>query len=205
MATHLLLGFLVSYLGFMPPSMLNLTASKIFLEKDKKAAYQFTLGSAVVVFIQFFISYFIVTSITKFPNILFWIKNISIVLFAAISIYFLTKEIVKNKNPAKKQREHKNNFMYGISLSFINMFAIPFFAISYSLLKTEGFINAKKTSLLLFAIGISVGTIAIFCSYMFVIKKFKNKVVVNSTRFFNPIIGVITGFFAIYSAVKLYW
>ena len=199
--THFVLGFINSYLGFTPQSMLNLTASKIFLEKDKKAAYQFTLGASIVVFLQFFLSFLIVTSIHKFPNVLFWIKNISILLFGLISIYFLTKGI--SKNPEKKIREHKNNFIYGVSLSFINMFAIPFFAVTYSLLLSQGFINSLSSNILTFAFGIFFGTIGIFVSYVFLLKRFENKIIAL-TKFINPIIGIITGVFAIFSALKLY-
>ena len=83
--THFILGFIVSYLGFSPPSMLNLTASKIFLEKNKKSAFQFTLGTAVVVFVQFFLSFLIISFIHKYPSLLFWIKNIAIVFDCSIN------------------------------------------------------------------------------------------------------------------------
>jgi len=201
MITHFILGFITSYIGFTPPSMLNLTASKIFLEKDKKAAYQFTLGVSVVVFAQFFLSFLIVSYINNSPEILFWIRNIAIVVFAIISVFFLRKGM--RKSSKKKVKNYKNNFIHGFSLSFINMFAIPFFAISYSFLLVEGFINSTSESLITYALGIFLGTIAILISYIFLMKKFEEKMS-RFTKFYNPVIGVITGFFAVYSAVKLY-
>lgn len=199
--THFILGFIISYLGFTPPSMLNLTASKIFLEKNKKSAFQFTLGAATVVFVQFFLSFLIISFIHKYPSLLFWIKNVSIVLFIAVSIFFLRKGIVTKAK--KEEREINNNFIYGLTLSFINMFAIPFFAVCYSVLSMKGLVNSSSINLIIFASGIFFGIIAIFLSYMFLMKKFENKIIAL-TKFYNPIIGVITGFFAVYSAIELY-
>lgn len=201
MIIHFVLGFITSYLGFTPPSMLNLTVGKIFIEQDKKSAYQFILGASIVVFFQVFLSFVIVSSINKFPNILFWIKNSAIILFTFVSFYFLKKGI--NTGVDKIEKRYKNSFIHGLSLSIINMFAIPFFAVIYSLLVVEGYINSKTINLLTYAIGIFFGTIAILGSYIYIIKKIKNKII-TLTKFINPIIGVITGFFAVYTAIKLY-
>ena len=199
--THFFLGFLTSYLGFTPPSMLNLTVGKISLEKDKKSAYQFILGASLVVFLQFFLSFLIVYSIEKTPNVLFWIQNTSIFIFAIVSFYFLKKGIVKN--PKNIPKNYKNNFIHGLTLSFINMFAIPFFAISYSLLVMEGFITSTSISIIIFALGIFFGTVGVLVSYVCLIKKLEKKILFL-TKYINPTIGIITGFFAIYSTIKLY-
>ena len=202
MITHFFIGFLIAYLGFTPPSMLNLTAGKIFLEEDKKAAYQFVFGVSLVVFLQFCISYVIVSFVKESPEVLFWIKNFSIVVFTLVSVFFLRKGF--SKENIDIQKKHKNNFLHGLKLSLINMFAIPFFALAYTLLINAGFIQTTISSTLLFALGLVFGTTAVLISYVLLIKKFKENVALF-TKFINPVIGIITGFFAVYSTVKLYW
>ena len=50
--SNLVLGFVTSYIGYMSPSMLNITASKIRLEKSKNEAHKFILGVLLIKYLQ---------------------------------------------------------------------------------------------------------------------------------------------------------
>ena len=199
--SHLLLGFLISYAGYTPPSMLNITVSKIRVENNKKAAYLFILGASLVVFFQFFLAVLITSILHKFPQLIYWIKNLAILIFSILSITFIRKGTTsKNKNLQPK----KNTFLFGLSLSFINMFAIPFFVVTYSFLSLKGFINTELNYIITFAFGIFLGVAALLSSYVFLAQKFKSKLV-SYTNSLNILIGIITGFLAIYTGIKLYF
>lgn len=199
--SHLLLGFIISYAGYTPPSMLNITVSKIRVENNKKAAYQFVLGASLVVFIQFFLAVLITSVLHQFPQLIYWIKNIGVVVFSILSINFLQKGITSKKKDFKSK---KNCFLFGISLSFINMFAIPFFVVAYSFLSLRGFINTNLNYIIVFAFGIFLGVVALLSSYVFLAQKFKSKLI-PYTNSLNIFIGIITGFLAIYTGIKLYF
>ncbi len=199
--THLLLGFLISYAGYTPPSMLNITVSKIRVENNKKAAYLFILGASIVVFFQFFLAVLITSILHKFPQLIYWIKNLAILIFSTLSITFIRKGITfKNKNLQPK----KNTFLFGLSLSSINMFAIPFFVATYSFLSLKGFINTDLNYIITFAFGIFLGVVALLSSYVFLAQKFKSKLI-SYTNSLNILTGIITGFLAIYTSIILYF
>ena len=52
----LVIGFLASFLGFLAPSMLNMTTARISIEKGKKEGIRFALGASSIVFIQSFLA-----------------------------------------------------------------------------------------------------------------------------------------------------
>ena len=56
MISLFLLVVAFSFLGFTPPSVLNMTALKIKLNGDKKQFTQFTLGVSSIVFLQAYLS-----------------------------------------------------------------------------------------------------------------------------------------------------
>lgn len=198
---HLLLGFIISYAGYVPPSMLNITVSKIRVKNNKKSAYQFISGVSLVVFFQFVIAVLIVSSLKEIPQLIMWIQSVAIIVFLIVSVFFLKKGLSKKE---EKQNLTQNIFLLGVSLSTINMFAIPFFTISYSFLVLKGFVNTDLNCVITFAIGIFLGVIAVLSSYVFLAEKLKNKITIYA-NFLNVLIGMVTGFLAVYTSIKLYF
>lgn len=200
--SHLILGFITSYIGYTPPSMLNITASKIYIENNKKAARQFIIGASLVVLFQFFLAVKISEFLTEFPQLIYWVQNIAIIIFLILSMLFIYKGISYPK--LSEVKPVKNGFIFGLSLSSINMFAIPFFAITHSSFVMHGWTTTSFTCVSVFGIGAVLGTFAILSSYIFVAKKIENKLIAYA-NYFNLVIGIITGVVAIYSAIKLYF
>ncbi|WP_299156042.1 hypothetical protein [uncultured Tenacibaculum sp.] len=200
--SHLALGFVTSYIGYTPPSMLNITASKICIENNRKIAYQFAFGASVIVLLQVLLAVLLSTFINDYPQIIIWVKKIAIFVFAIISVTFIYKGISKTKQ--KESKPIKNGFFFGLSLSSVNMFAIPFFAVAHSSFVMHGWAMSGLICTSVFGIGTVLGTFAILSSYLFFAQKFENKLIEYS-KYFTILIGLITGFIAIYSAIKLYF
>ena len=200
--SHLVLGFITSYIGYTPPSMLNITASKIYVENDKKVARQFIIGASLIVLFQVFLAVKITEFVEEFPQLIYWIQNFAIIIFSILSVLFIYKGLSKPKQRTIKPI--KNGFLFGLSLSSINMFAIPFFAIAHSSFVMHGWAMSGFTCTSLFGIGTVLGTFAILSSYIFLAKKVEHKII-SYTKYFNLLIGIITGVVAIYSIIKLYF
>ena len=65
--SNLVLGFVTSYIGYMSPSMLNITASKIRLEKNKSEARKFIFGVLLIVVFQLFLAVKLASFLNEFP------------------------------------------------------------------------------------------------------------------------------------------
>lgn len=200
--SHLALGFITSYIGYTPPSMLNITASKIRIENNKRIARQFILGASVIVLLQVIIAISLLAVVDDFPFLIIYIKKSAILVFAVLSFIFLKKAFSKTKPTHPKLI--KNGFLFGLSLSSINMFAIPFFAIAHSSFVMHNWVSTNITCTSYFGIGTVLGTFVVLNNYVYLAQKWKSKLT-SFTKYFNLIIGSITGFVAIFSAIKLYF
>ena len=84
----LVIGFFASLLGFLAPSMLNMTTARISIEKGKKAGIQFAFGASCVVFIQGFIAVTFANYLMANPVIIKQFKAAGIFVLVALSVYF---------------------------------------------------------------------------------------------------------------------
>ncbi|SEC50491.1 hypothetical protein SAMN04489761_3175 [Tenacibaculum sp. MAR_2009_124] len=199
---YLLLGFVTAFLGYLPPSILNITASKIRLQRNKTAAKQFVLGVVLVVAIQLFVAFIIVSYLNKAPVLLGTLKKISIVVFVLISSFFIYKGL-KTQNTRYK-KSIKNSFFLGLSLSLINMFAIPFFIVGYSYYHSKGYIMDDKISLIIYTMGTALGVYMALTGYVFLADKYQYKLL-EKVKYFNLFIGGAAGVVACYSLIILYF
>ncbi len=202
MWSHLVLGFVTSYLGYLPPSMLNITASKLCISKNKGEAHKFVWGVSLVVLLQVFTAVFISGLLQEQQFLLRALQKVGVLVLGVISVLFLykgwtTKEI-------SKETKGINSFILGLMLSLINMFAIPFFIVEFKLYMSYGWLMRDLYSVLFFALGAAIGVLAVLYNYVFLADKFQENLA-KLLRFFTLGIGILTGIVAVYYAVKLYF
>ena len=191
-------GFIFSFLGFTLPSVLNMTALKIRLDGSKKEFSNFTLGVSLVVFIQAYVSIYIIEYLSDNRAFIELLEKSGIVVLLFLSVYFY-----KQNQKEKKQIEirRKNSFFVGVFLSTLNMFAIPFFCGSAVFLMTFNLFSFDIVSTLLFVVGSVIGTYFILYLY----GRFANRIQQKTgdlTNNINLILSFITAGFAMFTFVK---
>jgi threonine/homoserine/homoserine lactone efflux protein len=195
------LGFSTSYLGTVTPSMLNITATKISIEKNKKTAIHFSIGVSFIVFFQAFFALLFLKVIHSNPIILDTIQSVSIIVFAILSIFFFRLAILEHKEiPSKKIT--KSGFLTGIGLSLINMFSIPFYCGVGAVFNMYGWLELDLLSVSIFVLGSSLGTYFILYHYVLLAEKIKSKIT-KFSKYLNFVLGSITGIVAFISLFKL--
>jgi len=115
-------GFFFSFVGSITPSMLNMTALKISLEKGSNAANKYALGVALLVVPQIYIAVILTKYITENPKILETFDKVGIVIFMLLSLYFYSESKKSKVNVDVKKTKKENPFLTGITLSLLNMF-----------------------------------------------------------------------------------
>ena len=203
MISIFLLGFLISFLGYTPPSVLNMTALKIKLKGNHKDFNHFVFGVLLIVLLQACFSVYLTKHISKHPDFLELLEKAGIVVLFALSIYFFKEnKKERKKDEEREEKNKKNSFFAGILLSSLNVFAIPFFCGSTALLVALKLMNFNKTSIFIFVIGSVIGTFYI----LFLYGKFANKIqekTGNMTNKINLFLCLITAFFATLGLLKL--
>ena len=198
---YFFLGLSTSYLGTLTPSMLNITATKISIEKSKKTAINFSIGVSVIVLFQAFFALLFLRVIHESPFILDTIQSVSIVIFTLLSIFFFRKAIHEQKDiPAKKMTQ--NGFLTGIGLSLINMFSIPFYCGVGAAFNMYGWLELDIISVSVFVIGSATGTYFILYHYVLLAEIIKPKIA-KFSKYLNFVLGAITGIVALVSFIKI--
>ncbi|WP_343328432.1 LysE family transporter [Polaribacter staleyi] len=195
-------GFFFSFVGSITPSMLNMTALKISLEKGRTAVNNYALGVSLIVIPQVIIAVILTKYIAENPTILETLEKFGIVIFILLSYYFYREsKKEKIKVDGIKAKDSKP-LLTGITLSGLNMFAIPFFSGTAITLEAFNLFSFKYIPILFFTLGSVIGTYYILFLYGKFAKTIQQKTG-KLTKDINIILAILTGFVALFSLVKL--
>lgn len=197
------LGYLVAFVGFIAPGMLNVLAAKISITETKKAALLFIFGTLTLVLAQVFTGVYFAKFLDSHPSVSNTLKKFGTVIFVMLTIAFLYNGFrVKKPKKEVEIKSKRNRYVYGLIMASFNMFAIPFFAISSLTLASKDLFDFSLISIVFFSIGAVLGTFTIFYSYAIFFKKIENRVdiLINNIYF---ILAAFTGIVAVMSIYRL--
>lgn len=201
----ILSGLFISIIGIIIPGMLNMTIAKISLNENIDQALKFSFGAVVIVFLQSFTGTFFAKFLDANPAFSEGLKQVAIFIFIALTIAFTIMGIkAKNKkNIEVKVEAKRNRFFYGMAMSALNMFAIPWYAFTSLLAASKEYFEYDIVSILLFSIAAALGTYFVFYLYAKFFKLVEHRLsfLVQNINF---LIAAITGFVAISSLVKMF-
>ena len=184
--------------------MLNMTALKISLEKGRKATNSYALGVAIIAIPQAIVAVVLTKYIADNPIILETLEKAGIFIFMLLSYYFY-RESKKAKIKVEEVKAKKANyFLTGITLSVINMFAIPFFCGIVILLKTFELFSFHFVPVFFFILGSVIGTFYILFLYGKYAKIIQRKTG-RLTNDINLILAILTATVAIFTIIKLFF
>lgn len=170
----LIIGFLAAFLGLLAPSMLNMTAARISIEKGKAAGIQFSAGAVSIVFIQGSISVIFTKYLVQNPDVILNLKRVAIFVLLGLSFYFFKQ--AKKKINIKGGQKKGNNFVVGLGMSSLNFLAIPFYLAIATLAETKGWMEIKQPYSIIYVIGAVLGSFTIFSIYAIFAKIISKKI-----------------------------
>ncbi len=199
---HFVIGFITSFIGTTPPSMLNMTTAKIALERTKIEGAKFALGVSIVVLVQAYIAVLLTRYIHNSENFEWYIKVVGIIIFVLLSIYFFIEASNERKQKETSGYKIKSSFIIGVLFSTLNMFAIPFYCGVSSALNMFGWMKFDQTSIILFVIGSALGTYSLLYVYASSAIKIQKKASLL-TKNLNYILSILTALVAIMTFINL--
>ena len=202
----ILLGLFISIVGIIIPGMLNMTIAKISVKENQQQALNFAFGAVVVVFFQAFLGTYFAKFLDAHPFFSEGLKKIGTFIFIGLTIAFI---IMGFKAKSKKRKKvtietKKNRFLYGVVMSSLNMFAIPWYAFTSLMMASKDWFVYDLLSIVLFSLSAASGTYFVFYLYALYFKKIEHKLsfIEQNINFF---IAFLTGLVAISSLYKMYF
>lgn len=155
--TTFLAGLVVSFLGTLPPGVLNVTVTRITLQQGRRAARWFVLACGLVELVYSYLAVLITQLVLQNGVIKYLTDGLTAVVLLGVGIYYLRKHI---DVPVAGQAD-ANPFRLGIWLSLLNLAAFPFWTIYTTLLIQKGWVSLMNPwAMLQYITGIGLGTLA---------------------------------------------
>ena len=159
----LVIGFLASFLGFLAPSMLNMTTARISIEKGQKEGIQFALGASSIVFIQGFLAVTFTKYLVANPAVIKQFKTAGIFVLLGLSVFFFMQ--ARKKIKVKETQKKGNSYVTGLVMSSLNMLAIPFYLVMATLAESKGWMRIEQPFSTLYVFGAVLGIFSVLTLY----------------------------------------
>ena len=197
------IGLIVALVGVIPPGLLNMTAAKISLKEGYSRGIVFSIGVSTTVIAQTYIAVLFARYLSNHPDIVDILQRVALVIFILISIYFLfiAKERVKPKDEINN-RSKKSRFFFGMFLSSLNVFPIPYQAYMSITLASFGWMSFDLTSITSYVAGAAMGTFVTLYIYIFFFDRIKSQRL-TSQKNMNYSIGLITALIALITLINV--
>jgi len=197
------LGLIIAFIGVIPPGLLNMTAAKISLKEGYSRGIMFSIGVCLVVIIQTYIAVIFARYLSNHPDVIDILQRVALVIFVLITIYYLLIAKTSNTSEIVNHTKSKHNrLFFGMFLSSLNVFPIPYQAYMSITLASFGWLQFDKTSIASYVVGAAMGTFVMLYMYIFFFDKIKNKSF-TSQKNMNYIIGGITGIISIFTLINI--
>ncbi len=203
---HFFLGFIISFIGTIPPSTFNLLAIKRATSTGVRKAMIFACGA---VLIEFFYCFFAVMFSRYFlanKAIGDIIELIAVPVFILLAYMFLTK---KHVEPTHNEQHPKGStdFLQGLFIGIINPTQITFWLGYSTYFISIGWLKEELTFMTTFVIGVCAGSLVMLFIYAYYCKKwfYGNTPKLFTEKVLNKIVGFIFVGLSIIQTGKLVW
>ncbi|KXN99139.1 MAG: lysine transporter LysE [Aequorivita sp.] len=199
---NLLIGFFGSFIGVLPPGLINMYAAKISMREGRKRGLLFSVGVCITVMLQTYIALIFARYIGKHPEIVSMLQKVALGIFISLTIYFIfiakdTRREIRNHGENSK----RNRFFLGIFIAMLNLLPLPYWMYLSITFSAFGAFSFSQPQLLLAVIASGVGTFASLALYVqfFRAKEDSQKLKLNM----NYVIGLVTAVISIITFFKI--
>ncbi|KJJ37648.1 LysE family transporter [Aequorivita vladivostokensis] len=199
---NLLVGFFGSFIGVLPPGLINMYAAKISMREGRKRGLLFSIGVCIIVMLQTYIALLFARYIGKHPEIVSMLQKVALGIFISLTIYF----IFIAKDTRREIRDHgenskKNRFFLGMFIAMLNLLPLPYWMYLSITFAAFGAFSFTEPELFFAVVASGIGTYSSLALYVqfFRPKEHAPKLKLNM----NYVIGIITALISIITFIKI--
>ncbi len=204
--THFFLGFIISFVGTIPPSTFNLLAIKRATSTGLRKAMLFGSGAVLVEFFYCFIAVAFSKYFLANKRIADAIEIAAVPIFIVLAYIFLTK---KHIEPTQNEKEPKGStdFVQGLFIGVVNPTQMTFWLGYSTYFISTGWMKEDWLYMTTFVVGVCAGSMAMLFIYAYYCKKwfYGNTLSLFSEKVLNKIVGYIFLTLSVLQVGKLVW
>jgi threonine/homoserine/homoserine lactone efflux protein len=159
---NFVIAFAFSFVGSIPPGVLNLTVIQLGMEHKMKIAYRFAFAAALIEYPYAWLA----IAFEKYLSSQTGSNSILQVIAASVLLIVGTINLrVSNKKNDKPPSAAGSGFRRGVILSIINPMALPFWLAGTTYLKSLGLISlSSQLQIHSYLVGVSAGAFILLMS-----------------------------------------
>ena len=193
-----LIGFIISFIGSIPPGTLNLSVLQLGLEGKIKTALRFALAVSIIEYPYAWIGVVFEDWITSTPAVVENFRLITAIVMTSLGVLSL---ISVKRPPANPSKFRESGFRRGIVLSILNPMAIPFWVAITAYFKAHGWIDLSTAGLVhTYVFATSVGAMALLTLFVFLANRLAPYV--KDSLIVKLVPGIILFILGLYAFVK---
>ncbi|SRX52277.1 lysine transporter LysE [Aequorivita sp. CIP111184] len=199
---NLIVGFLGSFVGVLPPGLINMYAAKISMKEGRKKGLLFSGGVCITVMFQTYVALLFARYIEMHPEIVNLLQKVALGIFISLTIYFIfiakdTRREVRDRHTRSKT----NRFFSGIFIAMLNLLPLPYWVYISITFSVFGWFSFSHSVLWIAVLASGIGTFASLALYVqfFRPKENERRLKINM----NYVIGLVTALISIITFLKI--
>lgn len=189
-----------SFVGMLPPGMLNMTVIGLSIKKGFYAALWFAIGAAIIEFGQalLVIKYSAKAEVflTDYETVVNWV---AVAVLIALALSFLLAKPQKDNSKVDENIKDGGTFLKGVTLAFANVLVYPFWLTQGIVWTQKGVLDGSWTMSIIFSVGIFLGSVSAYLVYIMLGEKILSKF----DAFANNLNKILAGLFFFLAALQL--
>ncbi len=199
---NLIVSFFGSFVGVLPPGLINMYAAKISMKEGRKKGLLFSLGVCITVMVQTYIALLFARYIEMHPEIVNMLQKVALGIFISLTIYFLF--IAKDTRREIRDREvysKTTRFFSGIFIASLNLLPLPYWVYLSITFSAFNLFSFSQPELWIAVIASGLGT---FGSLAFYVQYFRPKEESRKMKMnMNYVIGLVTAIISFITFLKI--
>jgi threonine/homoserine/homoserine lactone efflux protein len=193
---------IISFLGSLSPSALNLTAMQISLHESISIAMYFSLGTIVTEIIYVRLCLGSIAWLRKQKKFLTWLEWITVVLITSLSIGSFIAASRTHHTQNVILDNTADRFLLGAFMSAVTPMHIPFWLGWSTVLFTKKILSPDSKRYFIYIIGIALGTF--MANGLYILSgKYVVDIINTNESIINIVIGGVFAITAIIQVVKI--
>lgn len=159
-------GFALSLAGSLPPGLISLTVAQTAIARGLRPAIAVAAGAAFAEFFQALVAILAADWFRYHPTAQQWLEGLGMLVFLCLGVYFafLARPHLPQTRPVEV-KDLVTSVFRGMVISVFNLLAIPYWFVYCSWLQSNGWWQTGWGVTLLFASGVTAGTMLVLVLY----------------------------------------
>ena len=164
---NLAIGFLASFVGVIPPGLLNMSAAKISMKEGRKQGVLFSIGVCITVMLQKLVALTFAKFLDRHPEYVDMLQKVALGIFLCLTVYFFFIARDSRRNiPEGVKRPKKNRLFSGMFLALLNLLPLPYWVYISITFAGFGWFSFEQTELWAAVVASGLGTFAMLILYV---------------------------------------